>query len=320
MNEGCRFRNICCLTWLFLTLLIVAFGGCSSAPPEQDRSGIDEAFERTSQAARRAYDNGKLQQALGLYNQALDRAYILDDLNAIVDSQYNLAVCLIGLHSYEPALERVNQAKAEFARANQGIPADFLLLEAIVLYRIDQADDAWQLTEKILLDSSRLSLAIQSKTHFLRGLIAYKRDDITQLRIEIAALGKPSVTGLRADREELIGRLAALEGKWDEAIGAFDSTAELRREDSDYGEMANALAMAARSCEQAGRLSEASKRYLRAGRSVSQQGRNPDALKWLDLAEKLAVSAGDELTAKQARSYRKLIQEPQPGAAVDGQH
>jgi tetratricopeptide (TPR) repeat protein len=257
-----------------------------------------------------AFDNGKLQQAVGLYHQALDRAYVLDDLNAIVDSHYNLAVCLTGLNSYVEALERVNQSKAELASTNQRIPADILLLEATIGYRMGKPDDAWQLTDTILLDPSRLSEAVQSKTHFLRGLIAGEWGDINQLRNEIASLGEPSTVGLRADREELIGRLAMAQSNWNEAIEAFDRTAEFRRENFNYSEMVNALAMAARACEQAGKLSEASKRYLRAGRSAARQGENRDALNWLSRAEKLAGEAGDETTAKQARSYRKWLEEP----------
>jgi tetratricopeptide (TPR) repeat protein len=115
---------------------------------------------------------------------------------------------------------------------------------------------------------------------------------------------------LRADREELVGRLAMAESNWNEAIEAFDSTAEFRRDDFDYNEMVNALALAAWACEQAGKLSEASKRYLRAGRSAARQGENRDALNWLNRAEKLAGEAGDELAAKEARSYRKWLEEP----------
>jgi tetratricopeptide (TPR) repeat protein len=310
MNDCRRLHAVCGLTCLFCVIFLVGLVGCSSAPSEQSRSEVDEEFERTNRAARMAYDNGKLQQAVGLYNQALERAYVLDDLNAIVDSQYNLAVCLTGLNSYVEALERVNQSKAELARTNQSIPADILLLEATIIYRMGKLDDAWQLTDKILLDPSRLSEAVQSKTHFLRGLIAGERDDIHQLRHEITSLGETSTVGLRADREELVGRLAMAENSWNEAIEAFDLTAELRREDFDYSEMVNALALAARACEQAGKLSEASKRYLRAGRSAARQGENRDALNWLKRAEKLAEAAGDESTAKQARSYRKWLEEP----------
>ena len=310
MNDRRRFHAGCCLACLFCTIFLVGGVGCSSAPTEQSRSEVDEEFERTNRAARMAFDNGRLQQAVGLYNQALDRAYVLDDLNAIVDSHYNLAVCLTGLNSHVEALERVNQSKAELARTNQSIPADILLLEATIGYRMGKLEDAWQLTDKILLDPSRLSEAIQSKTHFLRGLIASEWDDINQLRNEIASLGKPSTVGLQADRQELVGRLAMAESNWKEAIEAFDSAAEFRRENFNYSEMVSALAMAARACEQAGKLSEASKRYLRAGRSAARQGENRDALNWLSRAEKLAGEADDDLTAKQARSYRKWLEEP----------
>jgi len=310
MNDHRRSLTVNCLAGLLLTLILFCGVGCSSAPTEQSLFKVDEEFERTNRAARMAYDNGKLQQAVSLYNQALERAYVLDDLNAIVDSQYNLAVCLAGMNSYAEALERVNQSKAELARTNQNIPADILLLEATVVHRMGKLEDAWQLTDMILLDPSRLSEAIQSKTHFLRGLIAAERGDIHQLRHEIASLGEPSAVGLRADREELIGRLAMAESNWNEAIEAFDRTAEFRQDDFDYSEMANALALAARACEQAGKLSEASKRYLRAGRSASRQGENRDALNWLNRAEKLAGESGDEPTAKQARSYRKWLEAP----------
>jgi tetratricopeptide (TPR) repeat protein len=310
MNDCRRSLTVTCLASLLLTLILFGGVGCSSPPPVQNQSGIDEEFERTNRAARMAFDNGKLQQAVGLYKQTLERAYILDDVNAIVDSQYNLAVCLVRLDDYDQALERANQSKAELARTNQNIPADILLLEATIVHRMGKLDDAWQLTDKILQDPSRLSEAIQSKTHFLRGLIAGEWDDINQLRNEIASLGKPSTVGLRADRQELVGRLAMAESNWNEAIEAFDNTAEFRRDDFDYSEMVNALALAARACEQAGKLSEASKRYLRAGRSAARQGENRDALNWLSRAEKLAGEAGDETTAKQARSYRKWLEEP----------
>jgi len=310
MNERRRFLTANCLAGLLLTLILFAGVGCSSAPTEQSRSGVDEEYERTNRAARMAFENGRLQQAVGLYNQALERAYVLDDVNAIVDSQYNLAVCLTGLNSHVEALERVNQSKAELARTNQSIPGDILLLEATIVYRLGQLDDAWKITDKILLDPSRLSEPIQSKAHFLRGLIAGEWDDINQLRNEIASLGKPTTAGLRADREELLGRLAMAEGNWNEAIDAFDRTAELRRDDFDYSEMVNALALAAWACERAGKLSDAAKRYLRAGRSAARQEQNRDALNWLNRAENLAGEAGDESTAKQARSYRKWLEEP----------
>lgn len=310
MTESQRRHGIRCLAWLCVVLILIGGVGCSSSQIEQSRAEVDEEFERMNRAARTAFDYGRFRQAADLYNQALERAYVLDDVNAIVDTQYNLAVCLAGLNSYVEALERVNQSKAELTRAGRSIPADILLLEATIVYRMGKLDDAWQLTDKILLDPSRLSEAIRSKTHFLRGLIAGERDDINQLRKEIVSLGTPSAVGLQADREELVGRLAMAQNNWNEAIEAFDKTAEFRRDDFDYSEMANALALAAWACEQAGKLSQASKRYLRAGRSAARQREGHEALNWLRRAEKLAGEAGDKATVKEARSYRKWIEVP----------
>jgi tetratricopeptide (TPR) repeat protein len=308
MTEGQRRHGIFHLAGLCVVIILIGGVGCSSSPIEQSRAEVDEEFERVNRAARTAFDHGRFRQAADLYNQALERAYVLDDVNAIVDSQYNLAVCLIGLNSYVEALDRVNQSRAELTRAGRGIPADILLLEATIVHRMGKLDDAWQLTDKILLDPSRLSEAVRGKTHFLRGLIAGEWDDINQLRQEIVSLGTPSVVGLQADREELVGRLAMAQSNWNEAIEAFDKTAEFRRDDFDYSEMVNALALGAWACEQAGKLSDASRRYLRAGRSAARQGESREALNWLSRAEKLAGKAGDELTAKEARSYRKWLE------------
>lgn len=310
MTEGQWLHGICCLACLCVGIILIAGGGCGSSPTEQSLAEVDEEFERLNRVARTAFDHGRFRQAADLYNQALKRAYVLDDVNAIVDSQYNLAVCLVKLHDYDQALEQVRQSRAELTRAGRRIPADILLLEATVVYRMGNLDDAWQLTDTIILDPSRLSEAIRSKTHFLRGLIAAEWDDINQLRQEIVSLEIPSAVGLRADREELVGRLAMAQSNWNEAIEAFDKTAEFRRDDFDYSEMVNALALAAWACEQAGKLSDASRRYLRAGRSAARQGESREALNWLSRAEKLAGKAGDELTAKEARSYRKWIEVP----------
>jgi tetratricopeptide (TPR) repeat protein len=116
--------------------------------------------------------------------------------------------------------------------------------------------------------------------------------------------------GGRADRDELSGRLARAEGHWEAAIEAFDQTARLRREDQDYGEMAQALALAADACRQAGKPTMAATRYFRAGRSAVQQGNHQDAKKWLNLAVEFAGQASDESLKQEAGVYLKSIQTP----------
>lgn len=293
-----------------LILFLLTAGGCGSARVGAKSAGVDENLVRLNRSARIAYDNGQLEQAANLYRQALDRAYLRDDRQAVVDAQYNLAVCMLGLRSYDKALERVHQAQNELVRGEQSITADILLLEAAILFRTGKPDKAWQITDQILSASKRPPGAVESKTHFLRGLMADQRGDTGQLSREIEALAKSDNPGRQAEREELTGRLARAEGNWEAAIKAFDLTVRLRRENLNYGEMAQALALAADACQRAGKPSEAAKRYFWAGRSAVQQGNNQDAIKWLNSAVQLAGQAGDQPLIREIRPYLKSIPTP----------
>lgn len=290
-----------------LILFLLAAGGCGSSRVVPPSSGVDENLARLNNSARIAYDNGRLKQAENLYRQALDRAYLRDDRKAVVDAQYNLAVCMLGLRSYDPALGWVHQAQNELVRGEESVTADILFLEAAILFRTGQPDKAWRISDQILSASERPPATVESKTHFLRGLIADQRGDTDQLGREIDALAKSDDPGRQADREELTGRLAMAEGNWYAAIEAFDHTVRLRREDLDYGEMAQALALAADACRRAGKFSGAATRYFRAGRSAARQDHNQDAINWLEEAEQLAGQAGDELLQQEVRSYLKSL-------------
>ncbi|MGB5746167.1 MAG: tetratricopeptide repeat protein [Desulfobacterales bacterium] len=306
LRSNVKFRVVLSVLVLFL----LTAGGCGSARVVAESAGVDENFNRLNRSARIAYDNGQLEQAANLYRQALDRAYLRDDRQAVVDAQYNLAVCLLGMRSYDKALERVHQAQNELARGDQSVTPDILLLEAAILFRTGKPDKAWQITDQILSVSERPPGAVESKTHFLRGLIADQRGDTGQLGREIDALANSDKPGRQADREELTGRLAMAEGNWEAAIEAFDLTVKLRRENLDYGEMAQSLTLAADACRQAGNPSEAAKRYFWAGRSAVQQGKIQDAKKWLNSAVQLAGQAGDEPLKQEVRSFIKSMPTP----------
>jgi tetratricopeptide (TPR) repeat protein len=305
-----RFRSAYRPAILILVVLLITAGGCGSSRVVHKGSGVDENLARLNRSARIAFDNGQLEQAANQYRQALNRAYLRDDRKAVVDAQYNLAVCMLGLRSYDKALERVHQAQNELVRNEESVTADILLLKATILYRTGKLEDAWQITDQILLPPNQPAEAVESKTHFLRGLIADKRGDTNQLRKEINALNSFADSGLKADREELSGRLAMAENNWDAAIQAFDSTARQRREKLDYRKMVQALALAAEACDRAGKPSDASKRYFRAGRSAALQGNHQDAVQWLERAAQLAGQAGDEPLKQEVRSYLKSMQTP----------
>jgi len=291
-----------------LCLLIAA--GCGSGRILSKKIPVDENLIRLNRSARIAFDNRQLEQAANLYQQALERAYLSDDRKAIVDAQYNLAVCNLESGSYDKALLWVNRAKNELVRDEQSVTLDILFLEAAILFRTEKLDRAWQITDQILSASEREPATLVSKTHFLRGLISDKRGQTDQLGREIDALDKSGDPGNRADREELIGRLAMAEGSWDAAIEALDRTAGLRRENRNFGEMAQALSLAADACQQAGKPSEAAQRYFRAGRSAVQQGNNQYAKKWLNSALQLAGQAGDEPLKQEVRTFLQTMPAP----------
>jgi tetratricopeptide (TPR) repeat protein len=294
---------------LLLAIAILVFGGCGSSAPLQKGPAMDEDLERFNRAAQQAFETGRLQQATAFYRKALERAYIRDDYRAVLDAQYNMAICLINLQSYAEASEVIQQAKTEMAMAGQSVAADFFLLEATVLHLQEDSDAAWKITDQILAATPPASSIIQSKTYFLRGLIAGKQGDTDKLREAIASMGQPNLLQLRADRHELLGHLALLEQEWEKAIEAFETVAELRREALDYRGMVKALALAGKASEKAGHANEAAIRYLRAGRSAALQGQFDHALNWLNQAEQIAKSAGEVQIVQKARVYLRELQE-----------
>jgi tetratricopeptide (TPR) repeat protein len=297
------------LIGLLTAVAILTVSGCGSSPPTHKGPAIDQDLERFNRAARLAFDKGRLQQAASFYRKALDRAYVRDDTAAILDAQYNLAFCLMNLQSYEEALGVVQHANTEMVLAGHGNSDDFLLLEATILHRRGDSDEAWKITDQILSTPTQASAVIKRKALFLRGLIARKQGDVDQLRAAIASLGQPKQLQLRADRQELVGYLAMAEHDWDSAMEAFDTATKLRREALDYRGMVKVLALAGKASEKAGRAKQASIRYLRAGRSALLQGRFAIAQKWLNRAAQIANSAAEDQILQEARTYLQQLQE-----------
>ena len=306
-------RNLRSFNWvgymgLLMAAALMTMSGCGSTPAGPTGPPQDQQLERYNRAAQQAFERDRLSQAANFYRRALERAYVRDDTGAILNARYNLAVCLLHLQSYEEALEVVRRAKTEMALSDYGKSADFLLLEATLLHRLGDTDAAWQIIDQILSGSPQAASVIRSKTLFLRGLIASERSDLDQLRASIADLGQPDEIQLRANRQELLGRLAMAERDLDAAGEAFVRTANLRREAIDYRGMARALVLAGEANEKAGRSREAAILYLRAGRSAFFKDQVVDAEKWLNHSVRLASTAGEDDIIQEARGHLRQIE------------
>jgi tetratricopeptide (TPR) repeat protein len=309
--RACRLADL--LAPLLVVRLLLAIGACGSRQAPQAPAAVDEEFALTRHAAGTAFGKGAYARAADLYRQALARAYARDDREAIVDTQCNLAVVLLRLGSLEEAHTVVDDAKAELSRVEQVVPAHLLLLEAIVLYRTGQMAAAWDISEQLLAVAAEAEAGVMAKAQFLRGLLAAERGDEERLRASIAALAQANDPALRADHAELRGHLAMAERHWEAAVQAFDATAELRRESLDYVSMIRALARAGDASERRGRQRAAAVYYLRAGRSASQLGLQPEAVHWLMRAQLLARQAGDTSTLQAVLDHLARLQERETG-------
>lgn len=295
-----------------LMALIVIAAGCGSTQKAPAGPPIDQDLERLNRAARLAFEKRQTEQAADLYRKALERAFVRGDLSAIVDARYNLALCLMELGEYPQALDMIGQAQAELSRAGRNIQADFHLLEATILYRDGRLSKSWEVTDTIIGFWMPQPPVILSRTYFLRGLIAAEGGDAARLNEAIAKMGDASDDTLRADRSELIGRLAIIEGRWDQAIASLDEAAGLRRQVFEYRRMAIAVALSAEACERAGRPGQAAERYLQAGRSAALVGDASSAQKWLSSAVRLSEQSDDPSIAKEARVHlARIAQKPE---------
>ena len=296
------------LLGLCAVVCLCAWAGCGGARQvKSDMPGTDREYDRYSRMARVAFENGQNSQAIEGYKKALVRAYITDDLNAIVDTRYNLAVCHLRQGHYPDALENVEKAQQELLSAGRPVSADLLLVQAVALYHNGTPGRVWQISEEILSVQPAPSPETLPRTHFLRGRIAADRGESEQLRLEITALGEPSVPGLRADRIELIGRLAMLEGRWDDAVTTLDQAARMRASNRNYRPMATALATAAKACERGQRPEDGAYRYLRAARSAALSGDTARATAWLQESVRLAEQAGSASILAEARHFQTLL-------------
>jgi tetratricopeptide (TPR) repeat protein len=292
------FSTLGLLGWV---VVVMSISGCGATPKKKIETPIDQELETANRMARFAFDKGDVQQAAAAYRRALAQAYVRNDSQAILNARYNLAVCMMTLEHYSEALNLVDQALEALAASNEKIPADLLLLQATIFYRLDRMPDAWQVTQKILERSASLSSSTKARTHFLRGLIASHNEDPVGIRQSIDNMGQSESQTVASDQAELQGRLAMLEEKWNQAVVDLDQSIRLRRESRDYRRMAIALALSADACQAAGRTEAAASRFLQAGRSAALRDDRSRARQWLTQAALLFEQIGNQALRAEAQ-------------------
>ncbi|MCX6995844.1 MAG: hypothetical protein NTV49_01855 [Kiritimatiellaeota bacterium] len=297
-----------------LALLAVALStGCSS--PRAARP-VDPAVAMLAGAARKAFDRGAVEQAAAQYGRALDRARAADDAAEIGNNAYNLAACRLVLGQPAPARPLLREARAAALRAGRPA-ADVLLLDAKAARQQGQTAEAAQLTDDLLR-----APAVQGRAAWRLAALTLKaqlgcdagRTPTQELaQVRILALDQTDPV-LRAEVENLLGRVAQLDQEPRRAAASYDKEADWLQRGGRFREMAQALARAGAAYAQGGQAAEAANRLYRAARSLQAQGDTVGALTQIEPALQAARQARDD---ESARSIVSLFDEIKKSAATE---
>jgi hypothetical protein len=254
------------------------------------------------QAGRLAFDLDRPSEAVAQYHAALRQAEARDDLAAIGDLSFNLAVAQLRANQPQDALATAQVARAELLRRGSTPFPALGLAEATALYRMGEGRKADSLASEIEKSGDADAA---SGASFLRGLIADETGDVAGLRGAVARLAGVAAPVPEADRLELQARLALRQNDLSSAGTWAIRAAAIRQEILDYRGMARALAVAGSSAERSGKLEAAADLYLRAGRSAAAQSDPGTARPWLEHVLRLT---GDPATAEAAKTALTELQ------------
>jgi hypothetical protein len=285
-------------------LLPLIFAGCGGSAPDPNAPLADETLQRETHAGRLAYELERDEEAIGQYRSALTRAQARDDVDAIGDTGYDLAVTELRANTPDRALADARATRTELERRGvKPFPA-LLLVEATALYRTGAVAEADRAAYPIEQDADADAAA---RARFLRGLIADERGDEAGLAAAVGGLSAAKTPPFEADFAELAARLALRQGDPARARQQAVRAVELRQATLDYRGLARALAVEATAAERMGDRGAAADLFLRAGRSAAAQDDRTSARRWLRRAASLA--AGEPVGRDAARILHGLNQD-----------
>lgn len=277
--------------------VLLLLAGCGErAAPDVPQDG---ALAAAMASGRQALDYRRLKQAAAQYSQAYTLALARDDVQALGDAGYNLAVVQLADNEAATALRTALRTRAALAvRAAPGF-ADLDLVQAAALHRLGREAEADTLAARAQA-SAATSPATRDRASYLRGVIADARGNVAGLNAALAAFGQPKAPppDWEADREDLMARLALLRGQYREAMVHAQRAADIRRTQLDYRAMAEALVLAAQAMQRAGAPQDAARFYLQAGQSAAARGDAASAARWLQQAMQPGTDASTRRTAQ----------------------
>lgn len=303
-------KLFCALSFCCFLLL----AGCGHVEPKKP---ADDELRRMLENARTAFDRGQLEQAAGMYEEALDRAKLIDRPREIGNAAYNLSLILISQGDYPAAERHLREAQAEFERVQENL-ADVLLARARLAQFQDNYSELAHLAEQALVHpQSQPEPGHRVQALVLLGLAGLHEERLPEaerrLQQAIEAMPSDPALPLEALVVSLEGTLLRYREQPLAAANSFDEEANFWRGAQLYREMAAALRRAGESWLAGGDERNAANRLFRAARSFAEQGLTEPALGSLRQAKIAADLAEDDWMLQQISDLQRKL-----GQAVDG--
>lgn len=214
-------------------------GGSGNAPPE------DRALRLDLDAGAAAVEVNRNAEAARDYQGAYRRALVLDDADALATAAIDEAIAREDAGDPAGALAVAAAARGDLALRGAAAPAELAVAEAAALLRLDRPAEA---AAAATVAENATDAAVAARAAFLRGLAADRLGDRAALVGSIARLPPPTRrtdAAARADRAELVARLALRDGDRGGALVAAEDAIAARRTALDTSGLRRALALAA---------------------------------------------------------------------------
>ena len=266
-----------------MALLAIMLAACGSKT--QPAAPEDAILKQSAHAAGSALSLDRPTEAITQYERALERARAHDDVTAIGDYGYDLAVAQLAANQPKQALASIRTTRAELLRRGRDSFAALDLAEAMAEYRLGEKAQSDELAARAERGTDGTAAA---RATFLRGLIADETGNTAQLDASLARLGQPNSDDERGDAAELLARREFRQGDFAAASAQAEHAADLRRALLDDRGIARALSVAGAAQARLGNARAAAELYMRAGESAAAQGDADLAGRWLRRATDLS--------------------------------
>lgn len=286
------------MRWWYGPVALLMLAGCGSRPAPEALQ--DSALAQAADAGRQSLEYSRLKQSAEQYQQAYTLALARNDVQAIGDSGYNLAVVQLADDDATAAVRTALRTRAALLARGTPSFAELDLVQSAALHRLGRDTEADTLAARA--QSTASSPVTRARASYMRGLVADARNDAAGIIAALAGFGqpKPAPPDWEADHAELTARLELLRGQYRQAAVQAQRAADIHRAQLDYRAMAVSVALAAKAMQRAGSPQDAANLYLQAGQSAAARDDTASATRWLKLALRPGADSGTRRTAQDA--------------------